>query len=97
MPTKNYRDEIEFQLHILLLFGGFFFDRARGKPVTLDIGLGPFKTRVIGPKDLDVNNDDDWSVDITNTGPSELAVIVISGFVKAAGQASKVRLCSCER
>ena len=79
------------------LFGGFFFDRARGKPVTLDIGLGPFKTRVIGPKDLDVNNDDDWSVDVTNTGPSELAVIVISGVVKAAGQASKVRLCSCER
>ena len=33
------------------LIGGFAFDRAQGKPVTLDIGFGPFKTRLIGPAD----------------------------------------------
>lgn len=74
----------------LRLLGGFAFDRARGKPVTLDIGLGPFKTRVIGPKDLDVENVDDWTVDLTETGPAELAVIVVSGTAKGLGTAIKV-------
>jgi hypothetical protein len=69
------------------LLGGFFFDRARGKPVTLDIGFGPFKTRVIGPKDLDVSSSQyDYSVDLGNTSPAELPVVVLSGGVKAAGQ-----------
>ena len=74
------------------LFGGFFFDRARGKPVTLDIGFGPFKTRVIGPKDLEISESNDWSVDFEKTGPVEIGVIVLSGGVKAAGQALRVSL-----
>jgi hypothetical protein len=70
------------------LLGGFFFDRARGKPVTLDIGFGPFKTRVIGPKDVeDTSNTYDYSVDLSETSPAELPVVFISGGVKAAGQA----------
>ncbi|KAG7353601.1 hypothetical protein IV203_002956 [Nitzschia inconspicua] len=70
------------------LLGGFFFDRARGKPVTLDVGFGPFKTRVIGPKDIEAtSNPYDYSVDLSETSPGELPVVVISGGVKAAGQA----------
>jgi hypothetical protein len=70
------------------LLGGFFFDRARGKPVTLDIGMGPFKTRVIGPKDIeDTSNPYDYSIDLSETSPAELPVVFISGSVKAAGQA----------
>jgi hypothetical protein len=75
----------------LRLVGGFFFDRARGKPVTLDVGLGPFKTRVIGPKDIEgednKNNKYDYSVDMSSTDIKELPVVVVSGGVKAAGQA----------
>lgn len=77
----------------LRILGGFAFDRARGKPVVLDIGLGPFKTRVIGPKDVDVEKEDDWSVDVSEVSPAELAVIVVSGGAKAAGTVIKV----CER
>jgi len=74
----------------LRLFGGFAFDRARGKPVTLDIGFGPFKTRVIGPKDEVGDQKDDWSVDITDTAPTNLAVIVVSGGAKAVGSGIKL-------
>ena len=74
----------------LRLFGGFAFDRARGKPVVLDIGLGPFKTRVIGPKDVVVDKDDEWSVDFSDVGPGDLAVLVISGTAKVLGTIIKV-------
>jgi len=33
------------------LFGGFLYDRAAGKKVTLDIGAGSWKTRLVGPPD----------------------------------------------
>lgn len=74
----------------LRLLGGFFFDRARGRPVTLDIGIGPFKTRLIGPKDLEYDNSNskfDYSVDMSKTGMSELPTIILSGAIKAFGQA----------
>jgi len=75
----------------LRLLGGFIFDRARGKPVTLDIGLGPFKTRVIGPKDLEgeKNKNDspyDYSVDMSSLKPTKVPVVILSGGVKVAGQ-----------
>jgi len=76
----------------LRLLGGFAFDRARGKPVVLDIGLGPFKTRVIGPKDVDVSDSNDWSVDVDNTSAGGLAIIIVSGGVKAVGSAIKVSI-----
>jgi len=75
------------------LFGGFFFDRARGKPVTLDIGFGPFKTRIVGPPD-EVKEPGDTSteklIDFENTDPLGLAVILSSGAVKLVGESSKV-------
>jgi len=73
----------------LRLFGGFFFDRARGKPVILDIGLGPFKTRIIGPKDggeSKTNGNYDYSVNFNETSPTELVVVILSGGIKFVGQ-----------
>lgn len=69
-------------------FGGFAFDRARGKPVTLDIGFGPFKTRVIGPKDLDNDGSEgeDGSLDLGDNP----ALTVVTGGVKSVGEASRV-------
>lgn len=68
------------------LFGGFFYDRALGKPVTLDLGLGPFKTRVIGPPDEDIET----KVDPSERGVGDIAVIALSGLVKYAGEFLKV-------
>ena len=68
--------------------GGFAFDRARGKPVTLDIGFGPFKTRIVGPKDY-VKDDAkkfDYEVDLSKTNPANFAVVLLSGSVKITGQ-----------
>ncbi len=76
----------------LRLFGGFFFDRARGKPVILDVGLGPFKTRVIGPKDTEGSEDKekkgklDYAVNFDEIGPEKLPVVFLSGGSKLIGQ-----------
>mmetsp|Transcript_20530 Transcript_20530/g.50369 ORF Transcript_20530/g.50369 Transcript_20530/m.50369 type:complete len:366 (+) Transcript_20530:186-1283(+) len=72
------------------ILGGFSFDRARGRPVTFDIGFGPFKTRIIGPKDLEVDENAgkfDFSVDMSKKEVKDLPGIVFAGSVKAAGQA----------
>ena len=71
------------------LFGGFFYDRALGRPVTLDVGIGPFKTRVIGPPD-----DEEIEVDLVKKGPINFLVIIISGVVKVFGQVLGVSLLS---
>ncbi|KAL7569283.1 hypothetical protein ACA910_016830 [Epithemia clementina (nom. ined.)] len=63
------------------LFGGFFYDRALGKPVTLDIGLGPFKTRVLGPRD-----EDQVKVNLIKQGPFNFLIVMVSGGVKLFGQ-----------
>jgi len=65
------------------LFGGFFYDRAIGKPVTLDVGFGPFKTRLIGPPD----EEEETKVEILQKGPVEILVIGLSGVVKVFGLA----------
>ena len=75
----------------LRLFGGFFFDRARGKPVILDIGAGPFKTRVFGPKDIEGSDTSktgnfDYSVDFGETTPEKMPIIIASGGFKFVGQ-----------
>jgi hypothetical protein len=76
------------------LLGSFAFDRARGKPVTLDIGFGPFKRRLIGPpeeKNKDgISADERAMIDFANTSPVNLAVIVLSGGVKLYGETSRV-------
>lgn len=68
------------------LFGGFFYDRALGKPVTLDLGFGPFKTRVIGPPEEDIEN----KIASKDKSTSDIVVIGVSGAVKYAGDFLKV-------
>lgn len=63
------------------LLGGFSYDRAMGKPVTLDIGLGPFKTRLIGPPAEEVVAEQDWS----KLGVGSLVTVIVSGSVKTVG------------
>jgi hypothetical protein len=65
------------------VFGGFLFDRARGKPVTLDLGFGPFKTRVIGPPD----EEKDF---VQTSNPFAFLVVIASGLVKLFGEISRV-------
>lgn len=67
------------------LFGGFAFDRARGKPVTLDLGFGPFKRRVIGPPD-DEDSGEPKRETNAEISPAGLVVLVLSGAAKYAGQ-----------
>lgn len=71
------------------LFGGFFFDRARGKPVTLDVGLGPWKTRLVGPPEEEVKELKMEDV-FKELGPVEIAALLGSGAVKYAGEGSRI-------
>lgn len=88
------------------LFGGFFFDRARGEPVTLDVSLfGFFKTRLVGPP---VDFDDEKKkknsrgeegkvplLDMEKVKPTDIPLLALSGSVKVVGEASKVSVCIC--
>ncbi len=77
----------------LRLFGGFFFDRSRGKPVTLDIGFGPFKTRLVGPGDPKEKKQEETFeelIDFSGVGAKEIPFVVTSGILKVVGEASKV-------
>lgn len=67
------------------LLGGFVFDRATGKPVTLDIGFGKFKQRVVGPPEPKEGEKKDFSLGDAN--PGSLAVIFLSGAFRVTGQA----------
>ena len=77
------------------LFGGFFFDRALGKPVTLDVGIGPWKKRLVGPPDAPSSNEEgsagggDLS-GLENLSPTQIPVAAVSGVVKYLGEGSKV-------
>jgi hypothetical protein len=65
-------------------FAGFAYDRTTGKPVTLDIGFGFFKRRVIGP------SDDDETTTPTNLSDlpvPQLATALAFGAVRSVGQA----------
>jgi hypothetical protein len=68
----------------LRILAGFFFDRARGKPVTLDIRVGPFKTRLFGPDAVEE------TLVQGNKGLFALLIIVVSGFFKFVGEISGV-------
>ena len=69
------------------LFGGFAYDRALGKPVTLDIGLGPFKTRLVGPPVKEGEEEGSKDIDLTSLSPLNLATVIVSGGVKFTGEA----------
>lgn len=74
------------------LFGGFAYDRARGKPVTLDVGLGPFKKRVIGPgspKDEKKEVTLEETLDFSDLQSKDVPIVVASGAVKVVGETSK--------
>ncbi|CAB9516896.1 expressed unknown protein [Seminavis robusta] len=66
-------------------FGGFFYDRALGRPVTLDIGFGPFKTRLLGPTDevLEAQKEEEL-VDLSS--PLTLLIVLTSGTVRLVGK-----------
>jgi hypothetical protein len=71
------------------LFGGFIFDRAQGKPVTLDIGLGPFQSRVIGPpKDKEIP-----ALKVEEISPLAWLVLLVSGTVNYFGKTLQVSHC----
>ncbi|EJK60633.1 hypothetical protein THAOC_18975, partial [Thalassiosira oceanica] len=77
------------------LLGGFFFDRARGKPVTLDVSFfGFFKTRVVGPpvdfKEEELRKAEEKLIDFENVKPTDIPLLAISGGVKVFGEASKI-------
>lgn len=70
------------------LFGGFIFDRAQGKPVTLDIGIGPLQTRVIGPpKDKELP-----ALKVEEISPLAWLVLLLSGTVNYFGKTLQVRI-----
>lgn len=82
------------------LFGGFFFDRARGEPVTLDVSFfGFFKTRLVGPpidfkeeeSKKKISGDGQKSLlDLDKVKPTDIPLLAVSGGVKLVGEASKV-------
>lgn len=77
------------------MLGGFFFDRARGKPVTLDVSFfGFFKTRVVGPpvdfKEEELRKAEEKLIDFENVKPTDIPLLAISGGVKVFGEASKI-------
>lgn len=75
------------------LFGGFAFDRAKGKPVTLDIGFGPFKKRIVGPGDpKDDKKEETWEdlINFSEVQGKDWPIVVVSGTVKAFGETSKI-------
>jgi hypothetical protein len=76
--------------------GGFIFDRAIGKPVTVDLNLGPwFKPRLFGPpKPTDGQPDPALSKEykIETNSLSTFVVLAIFGIIKFFGEALKVQL-----
>jgi len=68
------------------LIGGFAFDRARGKPVTLDIGFGPFKTRVIGPP-APKEGEEEPKFNFFEASIPAMVVLVLSGALNVFGKA----------
>lgn len=68
--------------------GGFAYDRATGKPVTLDIGFGPFKTRIIGPPDVVSDSPGAYSGNdftLSNKPIGTIAAVAVFGTIKFFG------------
>ena len=68
------------------LFGGFVFDRAQGKPITLDVGLGPLQTRIVGPP-----KDQEWpALKVEEISPLAWLVLLTSGTINYFGKTLQV-------
>lgn len=83
------------------LLGGFFFDRARGQPVTLDVSFfGFFKTRLVGPpvdfkeEELEKASGEGNLLDLDNVNLEDIPLLVVSGGVKVVGESAKVSRCA---
>jgi hypothetical protein len=89
------------------LLGGFAYDRSRGLPVTLDVGFGIFKKRLIGPGDpkedemlkrkkyIEGSNFLDEvkeELDWSKVERSAIPIVVVSGGVKLFGESFKVHI-----
>lgn len=78
----------------LRLFGGFAFDRAKGKPVTLDVGFGPFKKRIIGPGSPKEDQKKEETLEeifnFSEVQGKDLPVALFSGALKGVGESSKL-------
>jgi len=75
----------------LRLFFGFGYDRARGVAVTWDVGIGPWKKRLVGPKIEEGKEEGKKgdALDWTNAKPQDLPLVVVFGAFKAVGETSK--------
>jgi hypothetical protein len=75
-------------------FGGFIFDRAIGKPVTIDLQLGPwFRPRLFGPpkpKDGQPDPALEKEYKIETNSLSTFVVLAIFGIIKFFGETLKV-------
>lgn len=72
-------------------FGGFFYDRSLGRPVTLDIGIGPLKTRVVGPSDEVLAKKKEEEVELVDlSSPVTVLVVLLSGSVYVFGRITGV-------
>ncbi|EED91089.1 predicted protein [Thalassiosira pseudonana CCMP1335] len=82
------------------LLGGFFFDRARGEPVTLDVSFfGFFKTRLVGPP-VDFKEEEkrkkaggvveEKLLDLDKVEAKDFPLLVVSGGVKLVGETAKI-------
>lgn len=65
-------------------FGGFFYDRALGRPVTLDIGFGPLKTRILGPTDEIIQKKKGEEL-VDMSSPLTLLIVTVSGTIRIIG------------
>uniref|UniRef100_A0A7S4RNK6 Uncharacterized protein n=1 Tax=Ditylum brightwellii TaxID=49249 RepID=A0A7S4RNK6_9STRA len=82
------------------IFGTFLLDRSKGRPVTLDIGFGRWKKRIVGPPDekkkkkADDEEDEEQTLiqmfDLEDVNAKNLPFVVASGSLKTAGEASRV-------
>jgi len=78
------------------VLGGFGYDRARGVAVTWDVGVGPWKKRLVGPPVVEKKKGEEleeegkeW-LDWSNVDSKDLPFVVVFGAVKAIGETSKV-------
>jgi len=80
------------------LFGGFFFDRARGEPVTLDVSFFWWKKRLIGPpvdfkeeelKKKTGEGEEKW-LDLDNVKAKDFPLLIVSGGIKLTGEVLRV-------
>jgi hypothetical protein len=73
----------------LRTIGGFALDRAQGKPITVDVGIGPFQTRLIGPP-KDSTSTNESNPNDGKKSPLQLVSTLSWGSVKAVGETSRI-------